>query len=358
MHKDDQMTPNERADAFINGKPMDRLMIIPFLTNTAARVLGISFREERSSARKMADAQIASYDRFGQDGISIEYTLHGIGAAMGTKMTDPVHDVQAIEEQVLKDLEDLNTLDFSLAYVDKDTWLRQALEAASICMRERGDEVSIGFGIPGPFSAANSIYPLEKLLKATRKQPELVHQLLRKCTDVIKHLALEGLAIGADISIGDPVASGTILSVKQYREFVKPYTAEINQAVIDVGSSCTYHICGDTSSIVMDMIETGCGVLSVDNTMDMEVVKKQVGHLVPIIGNVDPVGVFQSANREEIFEATRVAIAKSYDNPMGYMIATGCDIAGNAPLESVDLFMEAGRYYGKIPLDSKLIGKI
>ena len=31
MHKDDQMTPNERMEAFMTGKEMDRILTMPIL---------------------------------------------------------------------------------------------------------------------------------------------------------------------------------------------------------------------------------------------------------------------------------------------------------------------------------------
>ena len=42
MHKDDQMTPNERMEAFVKGKEFDRIPAMPFLDSIACRFAGMS----------------------------------------------------------------------------------------------------------------------------------------------------------------------------------------------------------------------------------------------------------------------------------------------------------------------------
>ncbi|MDO5689043.1 MAG: uroporphyrinogen decarboxylase family protein [Tissierellia bacterium] len=357
MYKDDKMTPMERLGAFMTGEPMDRILIMPFCVSIAHRVLGMTHREKRSSARNQADAQFACYDRYGNDLLIIEYGLHGLGSALGTKMNDPEDSVPAITEHVLKDLNQIDDLDFSLTKLDKDPWFQSTLEATKLCIQEKGTEVPTGVLISGPFTAASSIYPMDKMLKASRKEPELLHKLIRKCTDALKEIYLEYIKAGAFILQCDPIASGTILRESQYVEFVKPYATELSEMITAVGGVNAYHICGNTRSIVNEMQETGASMISVDNIVDMEFVKERIGDQIPILGNVDPVGVLLLGSREEIFEAVRIAIAKSYDSPSGYILASGCDITQNVPVENVDYFMEAGRYFGKMPLDLEKIGR-
>ena len=81
MHKDDQMTPLERSAAMARGEEIDRTPIMPFFVTGAGKVAGMTHREKRSSAKNQAAAQIACYERFGHDSLTIEYGLHAIGAA-------------------------------------------------------------------------------------------------------------------------------------------------------------------------------------------------------------------------------------------------------------------------------------
>lgn len=355
MHKEDQMTPNQRMEAFLTGKPMDRILAMPILVSISHRIYGSTHKEKRESALKQAEAQIACYERYGNDIMIIEYGLHGVGTALGTKMSDPIDSLPTVQDHILKDLKDLDSLDFSKALKDNDPWLQKTLEACSICQEKAGDEVPTGVLISGPFTAATSIYPVELILRATRKDPEGLHRLIRKATDALKEIYLEYVKQGVIIIQCDPIASGTLLHASQYREFVKPYATELTEAIHEAGGLNVYHICGDTSKITRDMVETGCDMMSVDNIVSMEEVKREVGDRVPILGNVDPVGVLLMGSREEIHRKVKEVIRQAWDSPKGYILASGCDITQNVPVESVDAFMEAARKYGKYPLDHQLL---
>lgn len=355
MHKDDQMTPKERMGAFFSGKEVDRIPILPFVTAVSGKVIGMTHREKRSSAKNLFLCQSSCYERFGHDSISVEYGLHGIGTAMGSKTNDPENNVPAIVDHYLKDLNDLDKkLDLSKIERKNDPWSQMNYEMAQMIIEKHGAEVGVSLSTPGPITAASSLYPIEKLLRATRKQPEKVHELLRFCTDAIKLLAKEFMDGGVGISLCDPVASGTIINEKAYREFVLPYTKEIIDFIHSYGKSVTYHVCGDTSSLTEAMVETGCNVLSIDNRVSLEDTKKRVGDKIVLMGNVDPITSMMLGTPKDVEENVKACFRQGYDNPKGYLLSTGCGIPIDSPLENIDAFMAAGRKYGKWPLNPEL----
>lgn len=351
MHKDDRMTPNERLGAFMTGKPMDRMLAMPVTCSMSGMVLGMTHKEKRSSAYNEAMAQVACYERFGCDLTITEYGLHGVGVALGSRLSDPEDAVPAIMDFVLKDLNDLHTLDPSRLTLENDPKFRLHVDATRIVVEKVGHEVPTGVLISGPFTAAASIFPIESLLRATRKNPEKVHELIRFCTDHLKGIYREFIKAGALILMCDPIASGTILHRKQYLEFVLPYTQELMADIHDAGGMVCYHICGDTTSIVADMVMSGCDMLSIDNRVDLEYTKNLVGNKVPILGNVDPVEILYLGTPEDVDRAVKTCIQKAYDSPCGYILASGCDLSGNLPLENIDQFMTSARNYGRWPLD-------
>ena len=353
MHKHDKMTPNERLGAFMTGKPMDRMLAIPVTCSMSGLALGMTHKEKRSSALNEANAQIACYERFGNDLLIVEYGLHGVGAALGSEMSDPEDSIPAIMKHVLDDINDVDKLDASKLTIENDKAFKMHVDAAKLLVEKLGHEVPTGVLISGPFTAASSIYVTENLLRATRKNPEKVHQLMRFCTDALKNIYREFIKAGCLILFCDPIASGTILHRKQYLEFVLPYTIELMEDIHAAGGMVCYHICGDTTSIVGDMVTSGCDMLSIDNRVDLEYTKKVVGDKVPILGNVDPVEILYLGSTEEVDLAVKDCIKKAYDSPCGYILASGCDLSGGVPLENIDQFMASARKYGKWPLDPK-----
>ena len=353
MHKDDQMTPNERLNAFMTGKPMDRILAIPVLCSMSGQALGITHKEKRSTALNEAMAQVACYERFGNDFTVVEYGLHGVGVAMGSVMSDPEDAVPAVMEPVLKDLNDIDQLDWSKLELKNDKQFQLHLEAAKILKEKVGHEVPNCVLISAALTAAASLYKTEDLLKATRKNPEKLHKLIRYCNEGLKMICREFVKEGVVILLCDPIASGTILNRKQYLEFALPYTIELIKDVHDAGGMVCYHICGDTTTIVGDMVKSGCDMLSVDNAVDLTHAKNQAGHKVPLLGNVDPVGAMYLGTTEDVDLAVKTCIQKCWDSPNGYILATGCDLNGHIPLENIDQFMASARKYGKWPLDPK-----
>lgn len=353
MHKDDQMTPKERLAGFFGGEEIDRLPAMPFVVSVAGKVAGMTHREKRSCAKNQAGAQIITYEKLGHDGLTVEYGLHGIGHACGSVWNDPEDGVPAIIDHVMKSIDDVKNLDLEMVRRQNDSWFQLNYEACQICVDKLGDEVGTNISTPGPFTAAASLLPVDKLLKASRKQPEKVHELLRFCTDAIKLVIEEFTKIGGGIFLCDPIASGNIISRKEYREFVLPYTKEIADYTHSLGNAMGYHICGDTNAITLDMLETGCDMLSVDTKVKLSDAKRLAGNKVPIIGNVDPIETMMLGTVEDVYENMKSNLRECWDSPKGYIVSTGCDIPINGPIENIYAFMDGVRKFAKYPLNPK-----
>jgi len=113
---------------------------------------------------------------------------------------------------------------------------------------------------------------------------------------------------GIGFNITDPVASGSLLSPKQYRTFSLPYTQRLVQAMKEESElEVTIHICGDTSKILPDLAQTGVDFISLDQKVDLAEAKASVGDQVGIIGNVDPVQYFLDGHPESMEGAVRTS---------------------------------------------------
>lgn len=137
-------------------------------------------REARNDSRKEAEFRIKNYELLGQDSTGVDYGLHGIGIALGSTATDPENAWPNLVTYALDDLDKLNTLDLSKVERKNDSFLNRLYEAEQIILEKIGGEVGgVDFSLCGPVTAAASIYPTSLLLRAIRKTPEKVHELLR-----------------------------------------------------------------------------------------------------------------------------------------------------------------------------------
>jgi uroporphyrinogen decarboxylase len=102
------------------------------------------------------------------------------------------------------------------------------------------------------------------------------------------------------------------------------------------------HICGKTNHLLKGMVETGAEALSLDADVDFPELAKECPDDVVLIGNTNPVLTVMQKSPEEIREAV-LGLRCGMKDHKNFLLATGCDLPLETPLENVKAFVEAGR---------------
>ena len=112
-------------------------------------------------------------------------------------------------------------------------------------------------------------------------------RLLRLVTDSMKN-CVDMIAPYADgLRMADPVASPALISPKYFRELVYPYLVEIMEyADGKIGQKPSLHICGNTRKVWDYFREMPIRAISLDNIMDLEEAKQELGGRMTIVGNI------------------------------------------------------------------------
>jgi len=346
----DEMTPLERAAALAAGKSVDRFPFSPLLGETASHLVGATISQYRHSAQVMVEVELAAYELFGQDGVGAGPGYQGLAEAMGTKLKFPDNAIPFVAEPAINDWSDLDRIEPVDPY--KSGKLPIYMEVLKILKDKVGRDVPVGSGIGGPFSTAAFLRGTDNLLRDLRKEPEKVHRLLEIVTASALNYIDAALDLECGISIADPVASGTMISAANFREFVKPYMKTYADRVRErTGRGPMLHICGNSSRIWRDMVETGASTLSLDNVVSLADARDQVGNEVCLMGNVDPVNIIAKGTPGQIREAVRMCFLQAGTNPGGFVLASGCQIPLETSKENIMCFADAARTLGRYPLD-------
>ncbi len=346
----DEMTPKERMTAFASGKEIDRIPCMPLIGDHACRLIGVPVSRYSQSAKLMAEAHIKSFNTYHTDSVGVGPSLFGIAEAMGTRLTYPYDGIPYVSEPALSDWKDFTKLAPVNPY--RDGRLPLFLETLQRINDSIGEQVGIGSSVGGPFTAAASLRGTECFLKDLRKNPEMVHRLLELVTESALSYIDAVCDLGLKPSLADPIASGSLISAKQFREFAKPYLKIYADRIKErCGSGPTLHICGNSSRIWPDMVDVGATILSLDNIVDLEDAKKEVGDRVCLSGNVKPIDTIMKGNRQEIYAESKECLRKAHNNPKGFILSSGCGIAIDTPPENIIAFMDAARIYGKYPIE-------
>lgn len=343
----DEMTPKERMAAFGRGEPIDHIPLVPDMGVTMSEYIGKTTNEYYNSSEVMKDTEVALFNRFRHDSVSISTTLMGMAEAMGSEIYYPKDGISQLKTPIVQKEEDLSKL--KIVDPEKDGKLPILLEALEKIRDEIGDEADIGASMTSPFSVCSSVVGTGNLLRWMRKNKELVHkvmQIITKCNEA--YIAALGKR-GFSTSFCDPVASSSLLKREQFVEFVLPYLRKNVEDVIRLcGSKPTLHICGKSRPIWEDIRDIGIGNFSLDNIESLSEAKEVLGDYCTITGNVPPVDVMFLGTPEEVEISIKKCIEEGKDSPKGYILSTGCQIPKGTKIENIDAFMASGRKYGKM----------
>lgn len=336
----DSMTPAERAKAIKAGQEVDRMPCNPNVANGVARVYGCKIGEFNTSARTLADAQIASYRRFGYDSVRVFTDLFPWCEAMGSEIRFPEDDTADLLVPAItsKDPDAYKLIHGFDPY--KDGRMPVHLEAMKYLYEDVGDEVGVSAAIVGPFTNACFLMDIGTILRMTVKRPEVVHYLCQVSLESLIKYVDAAIDIGLGPTISEPMSSCTVVSPKVFREFSAPYLKKLVDHIHSRGKSVTMHICGQTAGIWNDIADMGCEAFSIDNVASISECKKTIGDRCKILGNVNPATTMFLGTPDEVKLATLKCIEEGYDSPKGFMPMSGCSLPVETPFENIDAMLD------------------
>ncbi len=189
------------------------------------------------------------------------------------------------------------------------------------------------------FERAWSMRGMENLLMDFVINPNFVNRLFQKITDFnikilknLKDFKIDGILFSDDWGY----QSGLIISPKDWRKFIKPHVKEMFSVCASMGYDVFIHSCGDISSILDDLVETG---LDVFNPLQPEVVdvKETILKYKGVMGFYGSVGVqstLAKGGEEQVKKEikNRIQIGKETS---GLIIGPSHDLPKDVPLKNV-----------------------
>jgi putative methylcobalamin:coenzyme M methyltransferase len=344
IHKNDKMTPDERARAIAEKRDYDRIIMDPFLGEIKARLIGKNTRQYWRNEDNLVMGDVEAVNRFGLDGMGVGPNAYGIAEAMGIVPHYPEQGLIYVEKHPIDSINEVGKLkDITL-----DSGSLRMYYNATARLREIADGFcGVGVSVSGPITLAGFVLGTDKLLKSMIKSPDKVHLFLRYITENVKYVVDKFSALDVGFSMADPIASCTMISPKMYKDFAYPYTVEISLYIKErSGRAPSYHICGNTRKIWEYIKELDIGVFSVDNEMDIDETCEFFADSKMIAGNVAPVATICNGSKLDIEREVKKCILAGRKCKNGFMLAPGCNLPLVTTDEKIDMFLDAGRKYG------------
>jgi uroporphyrinogen decarboxylase len=238
--------------------------------------------------------------------------------------------------------------------IDQHEWITVIRSIIGEVNRGIGEEYLVGTSSWGPFTLAGQFYGVERLMSGLYKDKQGIHALMEWSTEVCLRYLTPAIASGAAmLSIAEPTASGDLISLRHFEEFVAPYLKKAITRLKQQNALITLHICGNIQDRLYLAPGLGVDLLSVDYKVDLQWAQQALNGSIALAGNVNPVLLKDGTVNEVVAAAGRCLQAAAADN---FILMPGCDIPPSVPLDNVTAFITAGREWKNLVCHAEGVG--
>jgi len=316
-------------------------LAIPIMTHPGIELCGNTVKQAVTDGQVHADAICALNEKYPSDAVTAIMDLTVEAEAFGAEVLFAENEIPNIVGRLVADYDAVAALE--VPSLEKGR-VQEYLKANRITVSRIKDKPIYG-GCIGPFSLAGRLYDLSEFMMAIYVEPETATLLLEKCTAFITEYLKAMKATGVNGVILAEPAAGLVSNDDCYL-YSSVYVKQIVDAVQDDNFKIVLHNCGNTGHCTDAMVRSGAYALHFGNRADMLEALEACPRDIPVMGNIDPVGVLQQSSPEQVKAAVSDLLKKTatYDN---YILSTGCDAPPHIPFENIEAFYQALNEYNE-----------
>jgi MtaA/CmuA family methyltransferase len=329
------MNSKERCFFALEGGKIDRVPVFPLLMRFASRRNFVTYRDYVTNGSIMAESQIRVIENFNVDAITGCSDAFRVSADLGGEMVYPLELPPHLSRPIITCESDLNRLR-KPDYSSPRSRMNDRTKCVSEMVRNAGDHCLVLGWVDMPFAEACSVCGVAEFMMMLCTDPLLAHKILNFLTGIVIDFCFMQLDAGAPM-IGSGDAAASLISPELYREFALPYEQQVIEAVHCKGGLVKLHICGNTSSLLPYMVESGADLYNVDHMVDLsEALEIYNSHLKCTKGNINPVSDMLLATPEQCSEAAKKCLSLAVEKR--FMLSPGCEVPAEIPDETFSAF--------------------
>lgn len=310
---------------------------MPILSFPVIQLMGISVNELINDSETQAKAMklVADHNDSLASVSMMDLSLEA--EAFGAEIMVNDNEVPAVIGSLVKTQEDADNLAIPEIGAGRTQLYIDAMSRATELITDR----PVLAGLIGPYSLAGRLMGTVEVMKACKKRPELVHTVMKKCTQFLIAYAKAYQKAGANgIVMAEPLTG--LLAPKMAVEFSEPYVKQFVDEVQSDDFIVIYHNCGNNVLLMMDSIlRVGAQGYHFGNAISMKEAVKMCPSDLLCMGNVNP-ATFTFGTPEKIYEETQTVMKDCCEYP-NFVISSGCDIPPIAKWDNVDAFYQAAK---------------
>jgi len=277
----------------------------------------------------LVEANLAVVADFGVDILQAISDPYREAADFGLDVDFPADNLPLNRKPLIAEVDDLKKLVPPNPTAGRR--MSDRLEAIRLFREKAGGEIPIMGWVEGALAEASDLRGMYLTMTDLVSRPDWLTELLEICAEVEIAFARAQIEAGADIiGLGDAVCSQ--ISPKMYRQFALPYEQRIFAVVHEMGAAARLHICGNTTRLLRDILQSGADIIDLDWMVDIEKAAQLFDDRTAICGNFDPVAVMLQGTPETVRDATLACIQKGGTRLFS---GAGCEIPDGTPDENL-----------------------
>ncbi len=329
-----QLTPKERVSYRLANQPVDRIPNLCLLMTFAARRIGCTYDQYVQDYHLLVEGNLRCCEEFEIDMLSAISDPMRESHDLGARVVFPFDDVPYASEAYIITTNDL--LKLQPVQPENGKRMSDRLSAIRLLKVKGGDSYPILGWVEGAFAEACDLHGITETMQDLVDQPEFLLDLLEICTEQAILFSNAQIEAGSDfIGIGDAAAS--LIGPRSYRKFVLPYEQRIIKAIHAQGAKARLHICGNISSLLKILPETGADIIDIDYPVDFSSAVAALSPSIAANGNIEPSRIFLQGSIEDVRQAVRQCAFVSEDNTC---ISAGCEVPRDTPPENLHAVSE------------------
>jgi len=332
----------ERVYAALEGREVDRPPVFPQLGDHAGIIEGLTYDVMYTDAERAARAHLDAQKRYGYDVVAIQVEPSWpVAEACGAGVTYPPDKYPWITDYLVTSEEDLDKVVVPDFMATRST--RVMIEGTRI-LAESAPVPTAAF-MTGPMTFALQLMPYTDVIKRIIKNPEFVHELVSRATDVIAAYAQALKDAGATIFV---ICEHDVQMMSP--KHVKTFSLDYMPRILSIYDYNVMHMCGAITPHLEMNAEflrelDGLNTINVGPHVDIAATQELLHHQIGVAGNIDHIQLLPLQTPPEIEKAVHAAIVASAGDSR-FMVAPGCEITSDTPIDNVAMFVQAAVTYG------------
>ena len=219
------------------------------------------------------------------------------------------------------------------------------LESLSLAKRELAGKVPLIGWVGAPLSTAAFIIegglptgptPYQHMKTMMYTEPEMLHGLLSKLTDMYRRFTLAQIDAGADVIMIFDLDAPAALSPHDYRQFAFPCLVQLVESIKSRAVPIVFASDG-TTFLSSPVAETGIDVIGLDWTIGISDAINRLDRKKVVQGNLDPYCLFAP---EQVIEKRVREIVDAGKEAPAHIFSLGGWVLMDTPFEKVKFLVD------------------